>query len=195
MAAGVVVALTIPSIVKGLILQMFLTSYFGISFYMGIIWRRANRYGVWASVVVSFLTNLFVGPYLPFGLQLGVPGQIAAFLPAGFIALIVVSWLTQPEPQEKLDVVFTLLHTPVGEEYRLKEMGIRMKFEGESRHETEGSDLPLEENGHSLILVDLLSLRKKFSYKRYRVDLNGFGIAALFVLAIFAIGLMAAAIN
>ncbi len=190
---GVIVALTIPSIVRGLILQMFLTSYFGISFYMGIMWRRANRYGVWASVIVAFLTNLIVGPYLPFGFQLGVPGQIAIFLPAGFIALIVVSLITKSEPKEKLDTLYALLHTPVGEEFKLKEKGIEMKYEGESKREAGTNDLALEENGHSLLLVDFLSLRKKFSFKRYRVDLEGFAVALLFVLGIFAVGLLAAA--
>ena len=192
---GVIVALTIPSIVKGLILQMFLTSYFGISFYMGIMWRRTNRYGVWASVIVAFLTNLIVGPYLPFGFQLSVPGQIAIFLPAGFIALIVVSMITKPEPKEKLDTVDALLHTPVGEEFRLKEKGIEMKFEGESKRAAGTSDLALEENGHSLLLVDFLSLHKKFSFKRYRVDIVGFGVALLFVLGIFAVGLFAASLG
>ena len=192
---GVSIAITIPSIVKGLILQMFLTSYFGISFYMGIIWRRTNRYGVWASVVVAFLTNLIVGPYLSFGFQLGVPYQIAVFLPAGFIALIIVSLLTKPEPEEKLNAIYTLLHTPVGEEFKLKERGIEMKFEGDSKPDDEITDVPLEERGHSLILVDLLSLRKKFSFKRYRVDLEGFGVALLFVLGIFVVGLIAARIG
>ncbi len=192
---GVIVALTIPSIVRGLILQMFLTSYFGISFYMGIMWRRTNRYGVWASVIVAFLTNLIVGPYLPFGFQLSVPGQIAVFLPAGFIALIVVSLITKSEPKEKLDTVDALLHTPVGEEFRLKEKGIEMKFEGESKRAAGTSDLALEENGHSLLLVDFLSLHKKFSFKRYRVDIVGFGVALLFVLGIFAVGLFAASLG
>ncbi len=193
--AGVVIALTIPSIVKGLILQMFLTSYFGISFYMGIMWRRANRYGVWASVGAAFITNLLVGPYLPFGLHLGVPYQIALFLPAGFAALIAVSIMTKPEPDDKLDAVYALLHTPVGEEDRLKVKGIEMKYEGDSRPDEEVSDVALEDRGHSLLLVDFLSLGKKFSFKRYRIDLEGFGLALLFVLGIFAVGLITASIR
>lgn len=194
-AFGASIALTIPSIVKGLILQMFLTSYFGISFYAGIMWRRANRYGVWASVFVAFLVNLFIGPYLPFGLHLSVPWQIAIFLPAGFAALIVVSLLTEPEPQEKLIPFYSLLHTPVGEEFRLRAKGVDVKFEGDSESEDAVTDVLLEERGHSLILVDLLSLGKKFSFKRYRVDLEGFCLALLFVLGIFAIGLFTARIG
>jgi len=139
------------------------------------------------------MANLIVGPYLPFGLHLGVPYQIAVFLPAGFLAMIVVSLLTQPEPEEKLNAIYALLHTPVGEEFRLRERGIEMKFEGDSKPEEEITDVSLEERGHSLLLVDLLDLHKKFSFKRYRVDLEGFAVALLFVLGIFAIGLIAAA--
>lgn len=32
----------------------------------------------------------------------------------------------------------------------------------------------LEENGHASLLRDLLSLPKKFTYKRYRIDVQGF---------------------
>jgi hypothetical protein len=39
----------------------------------------------------------------------------------------------------------------------------------------------LEETGHSLLIVDLLDLPKKFSFKRYKIDLIGFGIAWLIV--------------
>lgn len=193
--AGVMIALTIPTVVKGLILQMFLTSYFGISFYLGIMWKRANRAGVWASLIAAFLTNLIVGPYLPFGFNLGVPYQIALFLPAGFIALVAVSRMTRPEPEENLKTLDALLHTPVGEEYRLREQGIDIMYEGDSKAAEELTDVSLEERGHSLLLVDLLSLKTKFSFKKYRVDLEGFGVALLFVLGIFVVGLLAASLG
>lgn len=43
---------------------------------------------------------------------------------------------------------------------------------------------PLEEQGHSLLIVDLLSLPKKYSFKRYRIDIVGFAAAWLFVFVI-----------
>ena len=52
--------------------------------------------------------------------------------------------------------------------------------------------MSLEERGHGLLIVDLLALPKKFSFKRYSIDLKGFGLAVVFVLVIFAIGLLSA---
>ena len=68
-----------------------------------------------------------------------------------------------------------------------------MMLEGLSEIDDEKeSNIPLEERGHSLLVVDMLSLHKKFSFKRYSIDLKGFGLAILFVLAIFALGLWSA---
>ena len=53
----------------------------------------------------------------------------------------------------------------------------------------------LEETGHSLLIVDLLSLHKKFSFKRYRVDLMGFGLAWLIVVLIILLTLWLAQIG
>ena len=53
----------------------------------------------------------------------------------------------------------------------------------------------LEEKGHSLLIVDLLSLHKKFSFKRYRVDLIGFGLAWLIVALIILLTLWLAQIG
>ena len=193
---GVTVALTIPSVVQGLKYLWQITAYFGIAFWMAIIWKKSNRYGVWASLVVTVLVTFITGPYFSFGLGWALEYQIAAYLPAGFITFVIVSLLTKPEPEKQLNKFYTLLHTPVGEEYKLKEKGIDIILEGESDDgEDVKSDLPLEERGHSLLIVDLLSLHKKFSFKKYRIDITGFGWAVLFVIAIFAIGLITAGLG
>ncbi|MBK8316364.1 MAG: hypothetical protein IPL01_21035 [Acidobacteria bacterium] len=46
----------------------------------------------------------------------------------------------------------------------------------------------LEEEGHSLLIVDLLRLPKNFSYRRYRLDLIGFGAAWLWVVMLLLLG-------
>jgi Na+/proline symporter len=194
-ACGVTIALTVPSVIKGLTYIWHITSFFGISFWMAIIWRRANRYGLWASLTVTILATLITGPYLPFGFGLSTAYQIAVYLPAGFITLIVVSLLTKPEPEENLNRFYALLHTPVGEEYRLKEKGINITFEGAKQSEKINPEYSLEENGHSLLLVDLLQLHKKFSFKRYREDIVGFGWALLFVIGILSLGLITSKIG
>jgi hypothetical protein len=43
-----------------------------------------------------------------------------------------------------------------------------------------------EENGQASILRDLLKLRTTFTFRRYRVDVVGFFVAWLFVLAFIA---------
>jgi hypothetical protein len=46
----------------------------------------------------------------------------------------------------------------------------------------------LEEEGHSLMIVDLLRLPRTFSYRRYRLDLLGFLAAWLWVALLLILG-------
>ena len=47
---------------------------------------------------------------------------------------------------------------------------------------------PLEEDGHALLLVDLLRLPRTFTYRRYRLDVLGFLLAWLWVVLLLALG-------
>ncbi len=192
---GVTIALILPSVIDGLVIVWHFTAFFGIGFWMAIMWRKANRYGLWASLISTTLCTLYSGPYFSFGLGWTTAYQIALYLPVGFLTMIIVSLFTKSEPEENLNRFYTLLHTPVGEEYKLAEKGIDAVFEGESVADGKKSEGSLEENGHSLLLVDLLSLHKKFSFKRYREDIVGFLWATLFVIGILGIGLLAARIG
>jgi hypothetical protein len=46
----------------------------------------------------------------------------------------------------------------------------------------------LEEDGHSLLIVDLLRLARTFSFRRYRLDVIGFLLAWLWVVLLLALG-------
>ncbi|MBL8167082.1 MAG: hypothetical protein JNJ50_02945 [Acidobacteria bacterium] len=46
----------------------------------------------------------------------------------------------------------------------------------------------MEEDGHSLLLVDLLRLPARFSYRRFRLDVIGFGLAWLWVVLLLLLG-------
>ncbi|MDQ3010864.1 MAG: hypothetical protein M3X11_09210 [Acidobacteriota bacterium] len=46
----------------------------------------------------------------------------------------------------------------------------------------------MEEDGHSLLIVDLLRLPQRFSYKRYRLDVIGFLLAWLWVVLLLLLG-------
>lgn len=46
----------------------------------------------------------------------------------------------------------------------------------------------MEEEGHSLLIVDLLRLPRAFSYRRYRLDVIGFLLAWLWVALLLVLG-------
>lgn len=185
---GVLIALTIPSVIQGVKYLWQITAYFGIGFWMAIMWRKSNRYGVWTSVIVTIIITFITGPYFSFGLGWSLEYQITAYLPAGFLAFILASYFTKPEPKEQLDQFYTLLHTPVGEEHILIKKGYKIMLAGDIDEASQNYGESLEEKGHSLITVDLLSLSKKFSFKRYRIDLVGLFYSSLFVIVILGIG-------
>ncbi len=70
----------------------------------------------------------------------------------------------------------------------MKEQGIEMMLEGEAEpvKDRMGS---LEDNGHALLIVDMLNLKSKFKLRRYKVDLFGFFGAFTIVMFIILITL------
>ena len=52
------------------------------------------------------------------------------YVPVGVLTLIVVSLLTRPQPKKQLDDFFMLLHTPVGQEQKLIDAGVKMVYPG-----------------------------------------------------------------
>lgn len=54
------------------------------------------------------------------------------YLPAGVLALVVVSLLTRPPPRKQVDDFFMLLRTPVGQEQKLIDAGVPIIYTGSS---------------------------------------------------------------
>jgi Na+/proline symporter len=188
---GVVCAYLLADVLTGLTIIWKITAFFGIPFWLAVFWKRGNRYGLWASLATT--TLVAVGTQ---ALGWSFAQQIAAYLPAGVAAFVAVSLLTPAEPAEKLKAFYFLLHTPVGEEARLKEAGIQAVLEGQSVASPSAlSGVPLEEQGHSLVVVDLLSLYRKFSFRRYRVDILGFVAATLLIVIIIGASMLFARIG
>ncbi len=133
-------------------------------------------------IIVSIITGNVLNWELPY--------QILAYLPIGIIVMWTVSRFTKPEPEEKLRQFYMLLDTPVGEEQRLHDANVEIKLEGVSekkkprkmKHSKMENFIPEDEVDDGLILVDLLSLKDKFSWKRYRVDILGFIVASTIVI-------------
>ena len=123
-ASGIYVSTMSDSVVSILRLSWSLTAFFGIAIWGGVIWRRCNVYGAWAAILVSI--GLFaLGRSWGWELQ----DQFVLYLTGGFLAMIVVSLLTPPQDKAQLDEFYTTLHTPVGQEHKLREAGIKVVLE------------------------------------------------------------------
>ncbi len=179
-AIGVGIALYIPSVVEGLFLIWKIMAFLGIAFWMAVFWKKANRYGAWSSMIITavlaFTTDFYGWSF---------PEQVALYLPIGFATMITVSFFTKSEDEERLNIFYSLLNTPVGYEDRLEKAGISISDDelpasGSEKVELLDNKIALE-NGEGLILVDILKLRNKFSFKNYKVDLKGFGISWIIV--------------
>lgn len=106
----------------------------GIAFWLGLLWRRLNVAGAWASTLAGFATWFLttrpgVIAYvadLPFSnawrliwmegekTVIYLPWQIVAYMITGTVVGIAVSLFTKPIPKEKLDRFYNLTRTPVG---------------------------------------------------------------------------------
>jgi Na+/proline symporter len=118
---AIAVSFLLPQVLDGILFAENLAALMGISFIVGVVWRRANRYGT----VASFLTGLVVfygGSYLRclelkgefvFRTWVKWHADLSLYsLLAGLGAMIVVSLLTRPEPREKLDAFYARLQDP-----------------------------------------------------------------------------------
>ncbi len=135
---GVYFAYTIESVVRGLEIFWQVAAMMGITFWVGLYWRRATVAAAWAGTLSSFAVLLFTSVIdIPFG-SLGhrvwdfnrhfaeyLPGfmllegklllswQMVMYLVVGFIVTIIVSIFTRPVDPIRLDRMFACLRTPI----------------------------------------------------------------------------------
>jgi Na+/proline symporter len=156
---GVLYALLlIESVLYTFLLTETMATFVGISVLGGILWRRANRWGALASLIVAFATNFILYYVKGERLDYWDPNVFLAALVAGTAALVIVSLLTAPEPAPSVDSLFERLHTS-------------------SDDATEGQSRPL-------LLVDALHLRAASGgrgWRAYREDLGGFAVGWILV--------------
>ncbi len=185
--AGVALALLLPSLIAGLKLLWTSAAAFGIAFWCGIVWPRANRYGMFASISVVIICMLITGR---FGLKWDLEYQILLYLPLGFLTMILASLLSPAEDAQRLAHFYARLDTPVGSEARLRDQNVAFDDDA-AEYDLAGSHSQGIEQG--LIIADLgrlgeLRKQGKLTLARYRVDALGFAAAWGLVLGILALG-------
>lgn len=147
-AIGVFLAMSLDSVAKALTMLLQFSAIMGVVVWGGVFWRRANSFGAWASVIVLFTTwaafgqvgqliarklhtppawlGLYADPKYAFELSI-------RYLPAGALALVLVSLLTPAINAEKVRHFFLLLKTPVGQEQKLIDAGVPIIYAGQTQ--------------------------------------------------------------
>ncbi len=117
--ASVGLALSFENVPAAIRFMWALTPMMGISFWLGLWWRKANRYGAWASFLTATIA-WWMGPNV-FGWKgdAGLPYVYSFYTLTGFGVGAIVSLLTKSEPKTQLDRFYLTINTPIGQEARL----------------------------------------------------------------------------
>jgi Na+/proline symporter len=132
-AAGLAFAYWVPGVIDALEIFWKVSPMMGIAFWMGLLWRRANAVGAWASTLAALFawwlsaqgffvdwvsTSSISGPLRLVFVEAGqpeihLPWQMVFYMTAGVAAGIVASLVTKPLPEAKVDHYYALTRTPV----------------------------------------------------------------------------------
>lgn len=162
-ALGVLFGLYVEIVLEAFLFTETLAAFMGVSMFGALCWRRANRWGALASLLVSSAV-FFTLTWVDFGTWLRWEAvNFGWALLAGLAALVVASKLTPPEDPARLTEFYARLD------------------QASYYDETTGQEQPVQEPGNDLLVVHLLNpgLRRGWRefYRRFRVDLNGLGVA------------------
>lgn len=174
---GVLFALYVKIVLEAFLLAETMAAFMGISMFGAISWKRANRYGAFASLVFSsavffYFTHAEFGTWLRWDAD-----NFGVSLLAGLVSLVGVSLLTKPERASRLQPFYDRLDT---------------RSELDAATQTEKV---ISEPGHDLLVIHVfdsgISKGWRHFYSRFRVDLNGlvlaFGVVVALILLAKAI--------
>jgi Na+/proline symporter len=180
---GVGFALIIKEVLQTFLFNETLPAFMGIMFMGGILWRRANRHGATASILVAFVVYYVMNHHLSGEWHLVYRWKAAPFgwaMLAGTAALLLVSLVTPAEAPERVNAFFDSLRRTSND------AGVPA-----------GQPQPWAADcGEDLLLYDLPGWlhRERWHrfFYRYREDLTGFLLAWISVGLIigFAWGVM-----
>ncbi len=162
---AVLFAMSIKNVLHAFLFTETLAAFMGIMFLGGLIWKRANRYGAGAAVIVSLVTY-FVSNYVSTGALMLVykwkPAPFGLAMFSGFFVFWFVSILTRPEDKQKNAAFFDNMRRKSDASYR----------------ESDGKKPLAGATGEELLLLDLPGWLHKDRWtgftKRYREDIAGF---------------------
>jgi hypothetical protein len=143
LAVGIVLAFCAESVTQLVVWSVKVIGLLGAAFWLGVVWRRANAIGVWASFVGSLCmwalmsvpapehgtatdaTSALAQMLANAGEALSVrglrePQQIMVMLVTQFGLLVLVSLCTRPFDLSALGPFYARLHTPVGKENEVR---------------------------------------------------------------------------
>ena len=126
-AGGLAAAYLIENVVQGIEIFWKIAPMMGIAFWLGLFWRRTTTAGAWASTIAAFsvwfLTEqtgfvTFLSESCPLllkadGSAILLHWQMILYLVAGTAAGIIVSLVSKPQCEEKLNRFYALVRTPV----------------------------------------------------------------------------------
>jgi len=180
---AVLFALGVKNVLHAFLFVETLAAFMGIIFLGGIIWKRANRYGAAAAVVVSLSVYYLVNFADTGNLMLVYkwePGPFGIAMLSGFLIFWLVSILTKPEEKDRIESFFD---------------NMRRKSDAKKTG-PDGLKPMAVVTGDDLLLLDIPGYMKKDRwtsfFKRYREDLAGFALSWIVVglLILLAWGIM-----
>ena len=122
----------VPDIKSYVKLSMGLLGFLGIPIYFGVYWRRANRLGVWLSLILgiaAFTTIMYVmvGEGKTFAnWDEAFPWGVFVSIPLSTAGMIIGCFVGRGEDLIQIKRFHVILNTAIGEEERLVRAGIRL---------------------------------------------------------------------
>ena len=128
---GIIIAFKLSSVVGGLEMFWKVQAMMGVAIWVSFFWRRATAAGAWASTLSGFLAWFFTSKinfigwdfnarfakilpdFMLYEGQLSLPWQMIMYLTVALVTMIIVSLITKPEENDRLDRIYECLRTPV----------------------------------------------------------------------------------
>lgn len=115
-------------------LSMNLMSFVGIPLHFGMVWKKSNNAGMWASLIAGIMSYIIVLTYYMCRFDLSFTGAIDPSFEASvyissaaaIVGMFLGSYLGRPTEELKARRFYVIMNTAVGKESRLVNAGIKL---------------------------------------------------------------------